>query len=44
MKLTWPFLSSLPLGRQAKAGSDFNTAFHLHYPGLVHVGKTAKID
>lgn len=39
MKLTWPFLSSLPLGRQPKAGRNLNVAFHLHYLGLVHVGK-----
>lgn len=34
-----PFLSSLPLGRHAKAGSNLNVPFHLHYPGLVRVGK-----
>lgn len=39
MKLTWPFLSSLPLGRHAKTSSNSNVAFHLHYPGLAHVGK-----
>lgn len=45
MKLTCPFLSSLPLGRHAKAGSSLNVPFHLRYPGLVHVGKkAAEID
>lgn len=40
-----PFLSSLPLGRHAKAGSNLNVPFHLHYPGLVRVGKkAAEID
>lgn len=40
-----PFLSSLPLGRHAKAGSNLNVPFHLHYPGLVRAGKkAAEID
>lgn len=38
LKLTWPFFSSLPLGRHVKAGRNSNVPFNLLYLGLVHAG------